>query len=39
MTFSAGTPERLRDFVIQETGTQAQDVVVVDGMVALSDVR
>ena len=39
MTFSAGTPERLRDFVIQETGTQPQDVVVVDGMVALSDVR
>jgi polyphosphate kinase len=39
MTFSAGTPERLRDFVIRETGTQAQDVVVVDGMVALSDVR
>jgi polyphosphate kinase len=39
MTFSAGTPERLRDFVVQETGTQAQDVVVVDGMVALSDVR
>jgi len=38
MTFSAGTPERLRDFVVQETATQAQDVVVVDGMVALSDV-
>ncbi len=39
VTFSAGTPERLRDFVVQETGTQAEDVVVVDGMVALSDVR
>src|ERR1700738_4969549 len=39
MTFSAGTPERLRDFVIEATGTQAQDVVVLDGMVALSDVR
>ena len=39
LTFSAGTPERLRDFVIEETGTQPQDVVVVDGMVALSDVR
>jgi polyphosphate kinase len=39
MTFSAGTPERLRDFVVQETGTQAQDLVVLDGMVALSDVR
>src|SRR6202048_3604710 len=35
MTFSAGTPERLRDFVIQQTGTQPQDVVVLDGMVAL----
>jgi polyphosphate kinase len=39
MTFSAGTPDRLRDFVVQETGTQAQDLVVLDGMVALSDVR
>jgi polyphosphate kinase len=39
ITFSAGTPERLRDFVVQETGTQAQDLVVLDGMVALSDVR
>ena len=39
LTFSAGTPERLRDFVIEQTGTQPQDVVVVDGMVALSDVR
>jgi polyphosphate kinase len=39
LTFSAETPERLRDFVIDQTGTQPQDVVVVDGMVALSDVR
>jgi polyphosphate kinase len=39
LTFSAGTPERLRDFVIERTGTQPQDVIVVDGMVALSDVR
>ena len=39
LTFSAGTPERLRDFVIERTGTQPQDVTVVDGMVALSDVR
>ncbi len=39
LTFSAGTPERLRDFVIEETGTQPQDAIVVDGMVALSDVR
>jgi polyphosphate kinase len=39
LTFSAGTPDRLRDFVVAETGTQYQDVVVVDGMVALSDIR
>jgi polyphosphate kinase len=30
LTFSAGTPDRLRDFVVGETGTQLQDVVVVD---------
>lgn len=39
LTFSAGTPDRLRDFVFAETHTQLQDVVVVDGMVALSDIR
>jgi polyphosphate kinase len=39
LTFSAGSPGRLRDFVIEQTGTQPQDVVVLDGMVALSDVR
>jgi len=39
LTISADTPERLRDFVIERTGTQPQDVVVLDGMVALSDVR
>jgi polyphosphate kinase len=39
LTFSVGTPDRLRDFVVGETGTQLQDVVVVDGMVALSDIR
>jgi polyphosphate kinase len=39
LTFSAGTPDRLRDFVVAETGTQSQDVVVVDGLVALSDIR
>ncbi len=39
MTFSADTPERLREFVIEQTGTQPQDVIVLDGMVALSDVR
>jgi polyphosphate kinase len=39
LRFSADTPERLREFVIEQTGTQPQDVVVLDGMVALSDVR
>jgi polyphosphate kinase len=39
LTFSADTPERLREFVIEQTGTQPQDVVVLEGMVALSDVR
>src|SRR5271165_2643203 len=36
LMFSAGTPDRLRDFVIEQTLTQLQDVVVVDGMVGLS---
>ncbi len=39
MTLSAGTPERLRDFVIEQTGTHPRDGIVVDGMVALSDIR
>jgi polyphosphate kinase len=39
LLFSDGTPQRLRDFVIEQTGTQTQDVVVLDGMVALSDAR
>jgi polyphosphate kinase len=39
LIFADGTPQRLRDFVIEQTGTQTQDVVVLDGMVALSDVR
>jgi len=39
LTFSAGTPQRLRDFVVEQTGTQPQDVVVLDGVVALSDIR
>jgi polyphosphate kinase len=39
LTFSANTPDRLRDFVVAETHTQAPDVVVLDGMVALSDIR
>jgi polyphosphate kinase len=39
MTFSAGTPERLCDFVVEQTGTHSQDIIVLDGMVALSDIR
>jgi polyphosphate kinase len=39
MMFSADTPERLSEFVIEQTGAPPQDVVVLDGMVALSDVR
>ena len=39
LTFRAGTPERLRDFVIRETGAHRQDVAVLDGMVGLSDIR
>jgi polyphosphate kinase len=39
LTFSAGTPDRLRNFVVEQTGTRLRDVVVLDGMVALSDVR
>jgi polyphosphate kinase len=39
LTFSDGTPQRLRDFVIEQTGTRPQDVVVLDGIVALSDIR
>ena len=39
LTFSPGTPDRLRDFVIEQTAAQPQDVVVLEGMVALSDVR
>src|SRR5215472_9833161 len=39
LTFSSGTPERLRDFVAEQTGTYPQDIIVVDGLVALSDIR
>jgi polyphosphate kinase len=39
LMFSAGTPDRLREFVLQETGTHTQDVVTLDGIVALSDIR
>jgi polyphosphate kinase len=38
LTFSAGTPDRLRDFVAEQTGTHSQDIIVLDGMVALSDI-
>jgi polyphosphate kinase len=39
LMFSAGTPDRLRDFVVEETGTDSGDVVTLDGIVALSDIR
>ena len=39
LRFSAGTPHRLRDIVIEQTATQPSDVVELDGMVALSDIR
>src|SRR5207237_3887496 len=39
LTFSANTPDRLRDFVVAETHTHARDVVVLEGMVALSDIH
>jgi len=39
LTFSASTPDRLRDFVVAETGADPRDVVALDGMVALSDIR
>jgi polyphosphate kinase len=39
LTFSPGTPDRLRDFVVEQTATHPSDVVELDGMVALSDVR
>src|SRR5262249_14758036 len=38
LTFSAETPDRLRGFLIEETRTHAQDVVGLEGMVALSDI-
>jgi polyphosphate kinase len=37
LMFSAGTPERLRDFVSRETGARRRAVAVLDGMVGLSD--
>ena len=39
LMFSAGTPERLREFVSRETHASAGDVAVLDGMVGLSDCR
>ncbi|HEV2098288.1 MAG TPA: RNA degradosome polyphosphate kinase, partial [Stellaceae bacterium] len=39
LTFGAGTPQRLREFVIRETATHHQDVAVLDGLVGLSDIR
>ena len=39
LTFSADTPDRLRDFVSRETHASAGDVAVLDGMVGLSDCR
>jgi polyphosphate kinase len=39
LTFSAGTPEHLRDLVIRETDTHPQNVALLDGMVGLSDIR
>src|SRR6516165_10097345 len=39
LTFSPDTPDRLRDFVIEQTATHPSDVVELDGIVALSDVR
>jgi polyphosphate kinase len=38
LTFSAGTPERLRDFVSRETDAAAADVAVLEGMVGLADI-
>jgi polyphosphate kinase len=39
LRFSASTPDRLRDFVVEQTGTHPKDIVKLDGMVALSDIR
>jgi polyphosphate kinase len=39
LTFSTGTPERLRDFVVEQTGTHPEDIAALNGMVALSDIR
>jgi polyphosphate kinase len=39
LTFSAGTPERLCDFVSRETGANTSDVALLDGIVGLADIR
>jgi polyphosphate kinase len=39
LTFTASTPERLREFVVRETGARRRDVAILDGMVGLADSR
>ncbi len=39
LSFAAGTPDRLRDFVVREIAADAEDVSVLDGMIALSDIK
>jgi polyphosphate kinase len=39
LTFDAGTPDRLRDFVAREIGARPEDIAVVEDLVGLSDVR
>jgi len=39
LMFSAGTPERLREFVSGEIHASAGDLAVLDGMMGLSDCR
>jgi polyphosphate kinase len=39
LTFSSVTPDRLHDFVVEHTATHSEDIAVLDGMVALSDIR
>ncbi len=37
--FAAGTPGRLRDFVAREIAADAEDISVLNGMIALSDIK
>jgi len=39
LSFAAGIPDRLRDFVVRELDAAPEDVVTLDGMVGLSDLR